>query len=142
MRVNGFLDVDDRLGTVRDEVAKKQGELIVAAPSENAAEVAAKLKKFGISQLPVVDPATQSAIGMLHESDLLDAMMTGKLKFVGPVAPYIHALHGKVTLDTPVAKLRELFRENNVAVVMEGERALAVVTQIDLIDHLGRVAAQ
>jgi len=142
MKVHGFMEGEDRLGAVRDVIAKKQGELIVATPSEKAGEVALKMKRYGISQLPVVDGASKAAVGLLHESDLLEAMLGGKLTTDGPVAPYVHSLQGKVTLDTPVSKLQELFKSNHVAIVMEGERAISVVTPIDLIEHLGAVAAR
>jgi len=41
-----------------------------------------------------------------------------------------------VTLETSLVQLREVFAEDNVAVVKEGERVVAIVTKIDLIEYL------
>jgi len=41
-----------------------------------------------------------------------------------------------VTLETSLPQLREVFSEDNVAVVKQGEKVLAIVTKIDLIEYL------
>ena len=46
-----------------------------------------------------------------------------------------------VTPETKIAKLREVFAQDNVAVVREGQKVTAVVTKIDLIEHLASQAA-
>lgn len=137
MKDNGFLDSGDRLGAVRDLVAKRPQELITASPDEKASEVALRMKQYGISQLPVIDRATKAAVGMVHEYDLLDSMLSGKLGRDQTIEKLVAPLQGRVTLDTPVARLKEVFAQDHVAVVMQGERALGVVTKIDLIDYLG-----
>ncbi len=42
-----------------------------------------------------------------------------------------------MSLETPIAALRDIFNQDNVAVVKEGARVVGIVTKIDLIDFLG-----
>ena len=51
------------------------------------------------------------------ESDLLDAMISGKDKLSDTIDAHVAPLQGVVSLDTPVTKLRAIFAEENVAVV-------------------------
>lgn len=137
MKDNGFLEAADRLGTVRDLIARRQQELITAIPQDRAGDVALRMKQYGISQMPVVDGATRATVGMIHEVDLLDAMLSGNVKLDDDVQSLVAPLEGRIGLDAPVSRLREIFNQDHVAVVMEGERAVAVVTKIDLIEYLG-----
>jgi cystathionine beta-synthase len=137
MKDNGFLDAGDRLGSVRDLVAKRSQELVTAAADDKASEVALRMKRYGISQMPVVDRARGAVVGMVHEHDLLESMLGGKLAYDAPVSGVVAPLEGRVGLDAPVAKLKEIFNRDHVAVVMEGDRALSVITKIDLIEYLG-----
>jgi cystathionine beta-synthase len=137
MKDNGFLEPQDRMGSVRELVAKRRQELITAHSSDRASELAVRMKQYGISQMPVVDPKTRAAVGMIHEQDLLEALLGKKLRYEDTIETLVAPLEGRVTLDTRVAKLRDVFNQGHVAVVLEGERPLAVITKIDLIEHLG-----
>jgi cystathionine beta-synthase len=137
MKDNGFFDPADRLGRVRDLLARRRQELITAMPDEKASDIARRMKQYGISQMPVVQRDTRAAIGMVHETDLLEALLTGKVAYEAPVELLVHPLGGRVTMDTPVSRLREIFNLDHIAVVMDGDRVLAVITKIDLIEFLG-----
>lgn len=137
MKDNGFLEPSDRLGLVRDLVTRRPQELIIALPHEKASDVALRMKQHGISQLPVVDLQTHTAVGMIHEYDLLSALLNGKIKYEEPIEGLVAAMEGAVTLDTPVSKLTDVFNKDQVAVVMEGQRPLAIITKIDIIEFLG-----
>jgi cystathionine beta-synthase len=50
-------------------------------------------------------------------------------------------MQGVVSPETSLNRLREVFAQDKVAVVKEGEKVLAIVTKIDLIEHLHRTAA-
>jgi len=74
---------------------------------------------------------------MIHEYDLLNFLIEGKHRLSETVDALVQPLQGLVSLDTPVGKLRDIFNDDNVAVVKEGDRVTGVVTKIDLIDFLG-----
>lgn len=137
MKDNGFLDTDDRLGTVRELIGGRPQELQTAAASDKCGDVARRMKQYGISQMPVVNPETRATVGMLEEADLLEALLQGRVSYDDGIANLVAPLQGRVTLDTPVSRLRDVFNQGHVAVVMDGDRAIAVVTKIDLIEYLG-----
>jgi cystathionine beta-synthase len=76
-------------------------------------------------------------IGMIHEYDLLNFLIEGKHRLSEVVEPLVQPLQGVVTPETPIANLRAIFNDDNVAVVKEGDRVTGIVTKIDLIDFLG-----
>src|SRR6185369_13358966 len=81
MRENGFLDDGSpSMGTVRDLLGAKGGpqKVETAKSTDTISEVVNLLKKFGISQLPVVDDGRLR--GLVHESDLLRAVIGGRTK--------------------------------------------------------------
>ena len=98
-------------------------------------EVVQKLKANGFSQMPVLDADNKPA-GMIHEVDLLHALMDGRATASDSIDANVAPLQGVVAPETPIAKLAEVFAEDNVAVVREGSRLLGIVTKIDYIEFL------
>ncbi|MBI3182577.1 MAG: pyridoxal-phosphate dependent enzyme [Myxococcales bacterium] len=134
MRDNGFLE-ERGPGTVADVIRSRQGQVIAARRGERIDQIIETMKRHGISQMPVVGK-DDAAEGMIHEYDLLNALVSGAKKLSDPIDPIVAPLQGVVSPDTSIAKLREVFAEDNVAVVREGQKVVAIVTKIDLIDYL------
>lgn len=134
MKDMGFLEAKS-IPTVRDLISNKKMEVITAKRGEKAQAVVERMKQHGISQLPVVDDRGH-AVGMIHETDLLNAIISGKNKLADAIDPHIAPLQGVVSLDTTLPKLRDIFAEENVAVVKEGEKVAAIIAKIDLIEYL------
>jgi cystathionine beta-synthase len=141
MRDNGFPVSGNGEGlasaTVRDILGGRRGEVITARKSDKVEVVVKKLKEHDISQMPVLDDGGR-VTGMIHEYDLLNFLIEGKHRLSETVEPLIQPLQGVVALDTPIARLRDIFNDDNVAVVKEGDRVTGIVTKIDLIDFLGQ----
>jgi len=139
MRDNGF-PVDGGEGIagarVRDILGERRGRVITARKADKVEAVVKAMKENDISQMPVVD-AEGRCIGMIHEYDLLNFLIEGKHRLSEVVEPLVQPLQGVVTPETPIAKLRAIFNDDNVAVVKEGDRVTGIVTKIDLIDFLG-----
>jgi len=136
MKDNGFVDPTDRLGTVADLLAGRRPSVITVFPNDTAKHAVDLMKKHGISQLPVVEQGNKP-IAMLHEVDLLMALLDGRHKLEEPISAVMKPLAGVVTLRTPVSRLKELFATDHVAIVKDGEKLAAILTKIDLIDWLG-----
>ena len=136
MRDNGFLAEGVGGATVRDLLGGRYRKVITTQKHERVEAVVAKMKQHDISQMPVVDN-DGNAQGMVHEYDLLNFLIEGRHRLSEPVAELTQPLQGEVSLDTPVAALRDIFNQDNVAVVKEGSRIVGIVTKIDLIDFLG-----
>ncbi len=139
MRDNGFpLDGAERMGqaTVGDVLGGRRGKVLSVRRTDKVETVVKLLKDHDVSQMPVVD-ADGRAVGMIHEYDLLQFLIEGKHRLSEVVEPLVQPLQGVVSLDTPIARLRDIFNDDNVAVVREGDKVTGVVTKIDLIDFLG-----
>ncbi|MBJ6764782.1 pyridoxal-phosphate dependent enzyme [Myxococcaceae bacterium JPH2] len=139
MRDNGFAE-EKGAGTVRDIIGDKPRELKTARRGERVDHVVETMRGHGISQMPVVSDDGRVS-GMVHEVDLLNALVAGKVKFTDSIEPIVAPLQGAVAPETSITRLREIFAKDNVAVVKQGEKAIAIVTKIDLIDFLHRTAA-
>lgn len=136
MKDNGFVDPTDRLGTVADLLGGKRPPVYTVHANDSAKHAVALMKKHGISQLPVIEPGNKP-IAMLHEVDLLQALLEGRHKLDEPISAVMKPLAGVVTLRTPVSRLKELFATDHVAIVKDGDQLVSIVTKIDLIDWLG-----
>ena len=139
MRDNGFME-EKGAGTVRDIIGDKRKDVKTVRKGDRVDQVVETLRGHGISQMPVVSEDGR-AVGMVHEYDLLNALVAGKVKFTDAIDAIIAPLQGTLSPDTSIARLREVFAQDNVAVVKEGEKVVAIVSKIDLIDYLHRTAA-
>ena len=134
MRDNGFLE-DKGPGTVGDLLKARPREVIVSRKGERIDQVIEAFKRHGISQMPVLEK-DGTAIGMIAEYDLLNGLIGGSVKMSDTIDRLVNPLQGVVTPESSLNKLREIFAQDNVAVVREGQKVTAVVTKIDLIDFL------
>ncbi|QRK04230.1 pyridoxal-phosphate dependent enzyme [Archangium violaceum] len=138
MRDNGFLE-EKGAGTVRDLLNGKR-DVITARKGERVDQVVETMRNRGISQMPVLSEDGR-AVGMIHEYDLLNALVANKVKFADTIDAIVAPMQGVVSPETSLNRLREVFNQDKVAVVKEGEKVLAIVTKIDLIEHMHRTTA-
>lgn len=134
MKDLGYLEVAGP-GAVRDVLKGRTQTIISGKKGEKIGEVIEVMKKHGISQMPVL-AADGSAIGMIHEYDLLNGLIAGSYKMVDAIDALIAPLQGVVTMDTTIPQLRAVFAQDNVAVVREGQKIVALLAKIDLIEFL------
>ncbi|MEQ1565767.1 MAG: pyridoxal-phosphate dependent enzyme [Myxococcota bacterium] len=136
MAEHGFLEEAPKLGTVGEIVDGLGKRPVITLPDTTpAAEAIGLLKMHGISQVPVLRDG--KVLGVLHETTLLEAALKH-----APVPPRAGEI---ATLDfcvvdraTEVTVLSDLLRKVRIALVMESDALVAVVTRIDLIDHIAR----
>jgi cystathionine beta-synthase len=137
MKDNGFLEpAIDAMGTVGELIGTTKS-VVTAGKKEPAQVVIDRMKKGGYSQLPVVDERGHG-VGMIDEVDLLTAILEKRMDLTQPIEAAIQPLEGRVTRATPVRQLMEIFNRGNVAVVVEAEAPVAIVTKIDVIDFLAK----
>ncbi len=139
MKDLGFLEPKNGPGTVRDLITRTQPKVISAQKGERIQAVTDRMKQHGISQMPVND-ANGNVVGMIHEIDLLNAMLAGKVKAADAVDALIAPLQGVVAPDTQLLKLKDVFADDNVAVVKEGAKVTAIITKIDVIEYLSHTS--
>jgi len=139
MRDNGFpVESGDSVAgaTVADILGGRRGGVIHARRTDKVEAVVKMMRSNDISQMPVVDDEGRT-VGMIHEYDLLNFLIEGKHRLTEMVEPLVQPLQGVVSLDTPIARLRAIFNDDNVAVVKEGDKVTGILTKIDLIEFLG-----
>lgn len=139
MRENGFLEPEIGLGTVAELcVHKGRRNLVSVAPDTRVTEAIGVLKVNGISQVPVVEGG--KVLGILHESRLLERALAGS-RGDGAVRDIAEATYCTVDEKTEIGVLTELFKRSKVAIVIEGGgNPVDIITRIDLIDYISRVA--
>ena len=139
MRDNGFPLEDKGPGRVRD-LLRSDRKLFTEKLGQSIGSVIEHMRKHGVSQMPVNDQAG-GVVGMIHEYDLLNALAGGQRKAADLIDAIVAPLQGVVSPETTLTQLREVFNQDNVAVVKEGTRVTGILTRIDLIEHLAARAA-
>jgi cystathionine beta-synthase len=135
MKDMGFLDLDERLGTVGDLLSFKGRHVEYAKAEEPIGSVAQRMSDLGISQMPILS-AEGTATMMVHEVDLLQSLVSGKCRANDPVVYVGQEMKGKVRLGEPISHLQRIFDQNNVAVVFDCDKALGIISKIDMVKYL------
>ena len=111
------------------------GEVITVGPDDSLLTAFKRMRDSDVSQLPVVDQNGR-AMGILDESDVLVKVHRDPLHFNDPVKS---AMTDKLETLSPTAKIKDLldvFDRGRVAIVMEDDRFLGLVTRFDLLSYL------
>lgn len=126
----------DATGTVRDLVTRgfDSGGTIVVGPNDTLRTAFNRMRAADVSQLPVVEGGR--VVGLIDESDILNVIATGTPSFARPVADAMVRDLVITPAASPIAALNELFEQDRVAIVVDGERFVGLVTRVDLINHL------
>jgi cystathionine beta-synthase len=107
---------------------------ITVLPSDSLQAAYRKMKMYDVSQLPVM--GNQKLLGIISELDILLAVTGNPEGFHIPVS---HAMaKNLVTLqvDAPLIDLLPVFEHGMVAIIMQGDEFLGLITAIDLLQHL------
>ena len=136
MRDMGYLGPEQRLGTVRELLEFKPGQVEFARGGETIADVAKRMADLGISQMPIHASDARDPLMIIHEVDLLQSMVRGECTPEGDVLRAAKPMHGMVELDDSLAKVQDVFDEENVAMVVEGSDVVGVISKIDMVEFL------
>jgi cystathionine beta-synthase len=137
MTENGFLEEPDPLGQVADLLRARTGksrDVITIGRTDSVGRTVALLKEHGVSQLPVMDGGRLA--GLVSEIDLLNWLLAHPGQLDRSIEELVEADYATVTTQTKVKLLRNIFNDAKAVCVLEGDRLVAVITKIDLIDYL------
>jgi len=134
----GLLARDER-GDLGDLVARRhEDRATVTVASDDTLLVAhGRMKLYDISQLPVLE-ASGRVVGILDEEDLLMRVMEDPARFRDPVSSAMAARIETLQAAQPLSALKPIFAKGHVALVMEGDRFLGLITRMDLLNYLRR----
>ena len=91
----------------------------------------AKMKKYGISQLPVID--NHKLVGFVSESTILDALLNSKGTKVSEIMQESPPI---VSKTTSVQVVSNLLKHYPIVVVSEGGKLIGLITKSDLLGSL------
>jgi cystathionine beta-synthase len=133
----GMLD-RPRAGDLRDLIARRHADRAVATVSADETVLAAyqRMKLYEVSQLPVMRDG--KIIGIVDEEDILMEVIDNPGHFDEPVTEAMESHLVTVPPDAPIEKLVEIFKRGMVAIIVDGEEFLGLVTRIDLLNWLRR----
>ena len=98
------------------------------------------MRLYDISQLPVIEHGNH-IVGIIDESDLLLAVNHHEDWFTNPVSKHMTSKLEKVSPSDGIDVLLPVFRADKVAIVVEGDDFLGLITQIDMLNQLRQKVA-
>jgi cystathionine beta-synthase len=111
------------------------GEVISVGPSDTLLTAFKRMRQADVSQVPVVDEKDR-AVGILDESDVLLKVHRDSTRFNDQVAT---AMTDKLETMSPKDNINDLlgvFDRGRVAIVMDGDKFLGLITRTDLLSYL------
>ena len=111
------------------------GEVISVGPTDTLLTAFKRMRDKDVSQLPVVDENGR-AVGILDESDVLVKVHRDPSHFNDPVK---NAMTDKLETLPPKANIKDLldvFDRGRVAIVMDEDKFLGLITRTDLLSYL------
>ena len=111
------------------------GEVITVGPTDTLLTAFKRMRGADVSQLPVVDQ-NRRAIGIVDESDILVKVNLDSSHFNDPVQ---NAMTDKLETLPPTSKINDLlevFDRGRVAIVMDHDKFLGLITRTDLLSYL------
>ena len=134
---NGFLEREQH-GDLRDLILRPFAarDTVVVAPTDLLITAWQRMKLYDVSQLPVMEG--DRIVGIVDESDMLLHVYGDEARFRDTVATAMVSKLDKVPVNAPIEALLPVFDRGHVAIVMDGERFLGLITRIDLLNFLRR----
>ncbi len=134
---NGFLQRPQH-GDLRDLILRPytQHDTVVVGPGDLLTTAYQRMKLYDVSQLPVMDG--EHLAGIIDESDVLLHVYGDEARFRDPVSVAMVSKLEKLDLKSPIEALLPVFDRGQVAIVMDGEKFLGLITRIDLLNYLRR----
>jgi cystathionine beta-synthase len=137
----GFIE-RETYGDLRDLIARRHQEHAVATVNADETVLAAhqRMKLYDVSQLPVLENG--KVVGIVDEQDILMEVIDNPAHFREPVTEAMESHIVTVAPEASVAQLMEIFRRGMVAIVVDGDQFLGLITRIDVLNWLRRRTQQ
>jgi cystathionine beta-synthase len=133
----GFIE-RETYGDLRDLIARRHKEHAVATVNADETVLAAhqRMKLYDVSQLPVLQDGR--IVGIVDEEDILMEVADNPAHFSEPVTEAMESHLVTVPPGASHAQLLEIFKRGLVAIVVDGEEFLGLITRIDFLNWLRR----
>lgn len=134
MRERGFLEeeVSVAVDLIKDHHDKP---LVTVKTEELVSHAIERMRKFQISQIPVVD--TEGFVGSIDESALFGAFFENKDVYDTPIKEVMSDPFPIVNKDASIDEISELIKKGNPAVLVALENGKHhIITKYDIISHI------
>ena len=134
MRERGFLEdeVTKAEDVIKDHIDKP---LVIARTEELVSHAIERMRKYKISQIPVVD--VTGFVGSVDESLLFQSYITDKNTADRPLREIMGAPFPIVPMGTPIEEVSKLFTRENAAVLIDlGNGNHHIITKYDIIGSI------
>jgi cystathionine beta-synthase len=134
MRERGFLDeeITKAEDVIKDHIDKP---LIVVRTEELVSHAIERMRKYKISQIPVID--TSGFVGSVDESDLFQSYVSDKNAGNKPIREVMGEPFPIVKLGTSIEEVSKLFTRENAAVLVDlGNGKHHIITKYDIIGSI------
>jgi cystathionine beta-synthase len=124
------------VGDLSDLIARRHGEhaTVTIGCDDMLMTALGRMKLYDFQQLPVLDG--DKVVGIIDESDILMAVFGREEQFRNPVRGAMSARIETVPASAPVDALLPIFNKGHVAIVMDGDKFLGLITRYDLLTYL------
>jgi cystathionine beta-synthase len=134
MRERGFLDeeITKAEDVIKDHIDKP---LIVVRTEELVSHAIERMRKYKISQIPVID--ISGFVGSVDESDLFQSYVSDKNAGDKPIREVMGEPFPIVKLGTSIEEVSKLFTRENAAVLVDlGNGKHHIITKYDIIGSI------
>jgi cystathionine beta-synthase len=134
---NGFLQREPH-GDLRDLITRTYShrDTVVVGPAEPLTTAYQRMKLYDVSQLPVMDG--DRIVGIVDESDVLLHVYGDETRFRDPVSTAMVGKLKMLEVKSPIEALLPVFDAGHVAIVVDHDKFLGLITRIDLLNYLRR----
>jgi cystathionine beta-synthase len=134
MRERGFLEdeVTKAEDVIKDHIDK---QLIIARTEELVSHAIERMRKYKISQIPVID--VTGFVGSVDETDLFQSYVHDKNAADKPIREVMGKPYPIVQLGTSIDEVSKLFTRENAAVLLDlGNGKHHIITKYDIIGSI------
>jgi cystathionine beta-synthase len=127
-----------RSGDLRDLITRRyaDGAVITVGPDDALLTAFQRMRLADISQVPVIESGR--CVGVLDESDLLLALHGDEAHFRSAVRTAMSSRLETIAPDDGMDRLYQILDRGLVALVLEEDRFLGLITRADLLSYLRR----
>lgn len=130
-----------KYGDLRDLILHRhhQKETTCINPSDTLLVALQFMKDNGYTQLPVLED--EKLVGIIDESDILFRVYNHPERFEEPARYAMTRNLELIDYKSPVSALMPIFDKDYVAIIMNGDSFLGIISRIDLINYIRKVVS-
>jgi cystathionine beta-synthase len=127
-------------GNLTDLITRphEEGGTVTVSPDDSLLVAYNRMRASDVSQLPVLKD--HRIVGIIDESDILSHVEGHDefraQQFKDPVRTAMTARLHTVQVSDRMEALAPIFERNEVAIVVDGQKFVGLITRVDLINHL------